>query len=955
MRTPLLVLICLCCASLASAQQFDPAYRFQVLPTEHFRIYFHQGEAGLAARLAPIAEDIWQQVNTTLGRPAPARTEVILIDQTDLANGWAAVVPRNVIAIYAAWPAGSDSLKTDDWLRLVLTHEFTHIVHLDRSEGWARVVRSIFGRTPFAFPNMFLPAWQIEGLAVYQESALTGEGRMHAGDFRAIVGEAARERNLLPLDRVNGGLTRWPGGGAQYAYGASFHAFLAERYGADKLRTLADQTAQNFLYLGSRAFKSVFSTSLGTLWREFETAELAAAASRPTPVLGRRLTHHNFGVTGPRFAGADVYYSVQNADEWPALYRIRPSEATPKPERVTTRFLGSTLGVGRERLYFDQQERRRNAGLYSDLYSFDPASGTVRRLTHDARLIDPDLSPDGRSIVAVEVRPGQRNLVIVHLASADKGADIKTLVSAPESQFNAPRWSPDGQTIAVESQPLGEHPRIVLVNPATSEVRVLAGDDQTRWVTPTWRRDGAAVIAAAAAGDGPFNLFELTVADSRRRQLTHTTGGATWPEISPDGSHIVYVGRTATGFDVYEMPYRPSSASPLTPSIVVPDNLRRPAQIASSGTPSVASARPYSPFPTLLPTSWWPVVGTAPDYVAIGAQTAGSDVLGYHAYAGSILQWVPVNDLAPDRGPLVDWDASYAYTRWRATGFVSSSRDSSFRIERLTQDDDGVRVRVRDTDLEAGVVLPIARVRTSQLGIASFLRGTRRTTTSEERSTASRAAARFGWSFRSAAAFGNSISPERGIAAGVTAELVREAFGSDADATTLAADIRVYLPGFRPHHVVAVRLAGGRTNGDRAVGRRFLLGGGDSNARVLDFGSEAMSLFRGFPSGSFAGTRVALANADYRLPLLRVERGRGTWPIFLHTIHGSVFTDLAHVWTTSFSNRNLKSSVGAELSADIVFGFFLPVTATAGVARGHDGSGRLSDQTTWYARLGYAF
>ena len=54
--------------------------------------------------------------------------------------------------------------------------------------------------------------WQIEGLATCEESALTGEGRLHAGDFRAIEREAARAGVIEPLDRMNGGLTDWPAG-----------------------------------------------------------------------------------------------------------------------------------------------------------------------------------------------------------------------------------------------------------------------------------------------------------------------------------------------------------------------------------------------------------------------------------------------------------------------------------------------------------------------------------------------------------------------------------------------------------------------------------------------------------------------------------------------------------------------------------------------------------------------
>jgi len=45
-----------------AATLVDPRLRFRVLKTEHFDIYFHQGENGLAARLASIAEDTWHRL-----------------------------------------------------------------------------------------------------------------------------------------------------------------------------------------------------------------------------------------------------------------------------------------------------------------------------------------------------------------------------------------------------------------------------------------------------------------------------------------------------------------------------------------------------------------------------------------------------------------------------------------------------------------------------------------------------------------------------------------------------------------------------------------------------------------------------------------------------------------------------------------------------------------------------
>ena len=970
-------------AAASSAQQFDPAYRFNVLPTEHFRIYFHEGEEALAARLAPIAEETWHRLDAALGE-APERTYVVLVDQADLANGWATPFPRNVIAIHAAWPAGSDSLVSDDWLRLVFTHEFTHIVHLDRAAGWARIVRRIFGRTPLGFPNLFLPAWQIEGLAVYEESALTGTGRMHAGDFRAIVHEAARAERLLPLDRVNGGLTRWPAGQAAYAYGLDFHKFLADRYGAETLSDLTARTAGSLPYLGSLSFRKVYGKSLGDLWSEYEASVRASLEIEAPVQAGTRLTHHEFIALGPSFAppacvgcAAEIYYSVRNADELPSLYRLPFDAARPaEPERVAVRYLGSTVGAGRDRIYFDQRERRRNAGLYSDLYSFDRASREVRRLTREARLIDPDLSPDGRTIAAARIRPGQRELVLVHLAGPDSVSGILMLVSETETQFNTPRWSPDGRTLVVERQRLGALPELVLVDVATDGMTTLAGpvttlasDPDTRWATPAWHPNGRSVIAAAAVGDRPFDLYEIDLATRQVRRLTETTGGALWPAVSPDGTSIVYVGYTASGFDLFSMPYPrvPGFRGSEVPRFGGAGSLLT-SRTPEPRNPGTSEPISYSPWSTLAPTWWSPLVTTSDRHGGVGAATSGVDVLGYHGYAASFTKWIGATESDAFRTPRLDWRFSYAYARWVPAVFASISRETTYFREPDQMEPRafrgapnalarwGARSGVeQDTHLAVGVVVPVSRVRWTQTVTASWVRGRTRRVTGEEDLAGDEGAARLGWSYRSAREFGNSISLEDGVIAGATAELARQAFGSAADATVATGDVRAYLPGLGRHHVVAVRAAAGRSSGDRVVGRVFRLGGPGPDLGPIDFGSNAVSVLRGFASSTFAGTRVAVVNADYRLPLLRIERGVGTWPIFVHTLHAAVFADAGHAWSGAFAASDIKSSFGAEISANLVVGFWAPITIAAGAARGRDGGGRVPDQTTWYGRVGYAF
>jgi len=820
-------------ARASAATKFDPALRFRVIKTDHFRIYFHQNVDRLATRLAAIAEDTWRTLPRPIGVRPPALTHVVLADQTDLSNGYATPLPYDTIVIYTTAPPGAE-FNVDDWLRLAFVHEFTHIIHLDRSASWARVVRAVLGRSPIAFPNLFLPTWQIEGLAVFEESGMPGQGRLHAGDFRAIVGEAARDGQLEPLDRVNGGLTDWPSGQAAYAYGSEFHQYLADRFGVDKLGALADATSRRVPYTASPVFSKIFGESLGSLWRDYQSAVESEATrtlgdDRPT-----RLTQGGFVANGPRFeskacadCGAGIVYSVRTADGFPSLNRVDVSGGPST--KIVERYFGSTTAIGRDHLYFDQLEMTRNVALTGDLYALSRKSGQTARLTSGARIHDPDLSPDGTTIIAVQEHDGQRDLIRVSGLTASRPA-VEVIASGPEMQFNAPRWSPDGRLVAVERHRPGRDPELAIVDIATRDVRILAGAAGTRIVTPTWRPDGRAVVAAVAVKDSSFNLVEFPLSGpGSPRQLTHTSGGATWPEVSPDGRTLLFVGYSAEGFDLFSLPYPADAPAAAVPTAAAELPLAQP---------SAQAASTYSPLPTLAPTSWTPLVVWDSDQVRLGAATFGGDILGYHLWTASAtwLASAPAGAPTPDRAT-PDWSVSYAYDRWRPTLFVAASTETSFFAGPATPAGTPSTATDRALQAEAGVVVPFVHVRDQHQVFGSLFGARDEYTQADARQrSVDRASLRAAWRTNTARLYGYSISPEGGVTTGATIELVRRGLGADGDATIATGDVRAYLPGFRRHDVIAARAAGGVSSGDQIVGRTFLLGGSAPDLSVVDFG-----------------------------------------------------------------------------------------------------------------------
>src|SRR5205814_1223668 len=259
----------------------------------------------------------------------------------------------------------------------------------------------------------------------------------------------------------------------------------------------------------------------------------------------------------------------------------------------------------------------------------------------------------------------------------------------------------------------------------------------------------------------------------------------------------------------------------------------------------------YRPWRTLKPTSWFPVVVGDNHQIRAGAGTGGSDVLRYHAYAASATWLVggTVGANAPNAAA-PDWLLAYAYTRWRPALQVAASRDTTFFAGPPA---DGVpTAATRRTDqVEGGVVLPIQHVRASQTIFVSALRASDSVTLPDRTASLQRTGFRAAWQITSAHTYGYSISPERGIILGATAETVRRALGSSGDAAALTADARLYLPSVARHHVVALRLAAGISTGDSSVQRSFHLGGAVPNTSVIDFGSNAASLLRGFGSDTF--------------------------------------------------------------------------------------------------------
>jgi hypothetical protein len=335
-----------------------------------------------------------------------------------------------------------------------------------------------------------------------------------------------------------------------------------------------------------------------------------------------------------------------------------------------------------------------------------------------------------------------------------------------------------------------------------------------------------------------------------------------------------------------------------------------------------------------------PVIASSGGELSVGATTAGADALGRHNYAATVT-WASARARP-------DWSVSYAYDRWRPLLFLTASDDTD-----PWRDGD-----VRTQELRAGALFTHRRVRYVFSTLTAFDASTDEFNCAlcprPVAQTIRRRAIHLGWRFNDAQTYGYSISRESGVAFRTTLESAPEALGSDATTGAIAADLRAYVPAKPRHAVIALRAAGAASSGDSRRRRLFSASGSGPQTDDFDVGTEAIGLLRGFDASDVVGEHAAVVNADFRFPVRYVQRGVGTLPVFLRSIHGAVFADIGNAWNGAFQRTEVRRSFGAELSADTVLGYALPVTLTSGIAWRDD---PLKARGGWavFARAGRAF
>jgi Tol biopolymer transport system component len=949
----------------------DPSLEWWTLETKRFRIHYTKELEFVAERVARHGESIHERLTGPLGFEPDEKTELVISDFTDRANGSASALPINVIRLFVTAPGDLSPLADyDDWILGLLTHEYTHILHVDNKSGIPSFANAILGKT-FA-PNQVQPRWIIEGLATVMESRYSSGGRLRSSLFEMFIRTDFIEDNVVRLDQLSSNARRWPQSSMFYLYGSRFIQWIAEVYGKDVFRAISADYGAAIIPWGinrairrqtGRTYVQLFEGFVDTMKRRYgrEIKKVERRGLRE----GKRLTYHGRDVFYPTFVpvharsgnGRELIYFRNDSAASAGLYRIDLSNGHEELVARTNEAAPVSFTPQGDMLFANQLQFRQSYSR-SDLFMVPKGkrapNGTEKfrtRLTVGVRATSPTVSPDGRHVVFTRNDRGTTTLMV-----ADRQPDgplklLRTLV--PSGRFDqvfTPQYSPDGRRIAYSAWTAGGFRDIRILELGSGKVTSVT-NDRSLDHNPTWSPKGDKLYFSSDR-TGIYNIYEHTFEDGSLKQVTNVKTGAFSPAISVDGTQLVYTGYGAKGWDLWVMKLDPDRYLDALPAAHGrPDPYDEP-------PPVKMTKAPYSPLPTLRPRAWsWAIAQGDYSSTSFTATALANDVVGHHGVSLSIL----VEPNAP--GPEVAVDYVYRRLPFDMSLHVSNSwtRRADYRIS-----DKVVEFNEEGYTARTAISFPIIGEFVNQTASLSYSA----TILDGDLPVASQAldpyasitieplrgllgVLHLGYGLTTAENSHFTAGATRGIRASFGLDVADEFTASQKSLYAGTYVIQGYVPMPWPgHHTLAVRSAGGMATGSFARRTLFFVGGYNLEAAgfpdtITASPYNGAFVMRGYEPSIFRGQNYTLQNFEYRIPIASPDRGLQTLPLFLRRIDGNLFVDWGGAWQrfdfdevelfeegALINSRQLHSSAGAELWFGVDLGYVVPLNIRLGYAIG---------------------
>jgi hypothetical protein len=558
----------LCCKHFVVAQtttvlQNNPAsLNWYQVNTPHFRVLFPKGFEEQAQRVANNLEHIRVEESKSLGEP-PRKLSVILQSQSTVSNGFVSILPRR--SEFFAMPSQNyNFLGTNDWLNLLTSHEFRHVVQYQHAtRGFNRLFYYLFGATTLAgMSQAAAPMWFWEGDAVATETAFTPSGRGRIPNFGLLFRTNLLEGRTFNYHKqyLRSYKHNIPD---HYVLGYYMVSYLRKRTNDPQIWGKITARSWNVPFIPfafSNAIKKETGLYVTGLYREMAKDFKAAWEKEMNTI---ELTPFN-RVNNRRTTTYTDYLYPQTMDDGSILVMKRGIGdieqfvlLKDKEEKVFTPGYINDAGMlsvaGNKVVWnefgFDPRWGMRN---YSLIKTYDGNKKRVVSKTRE-RFGSAALSPDGTKVVTVRTTTEYKTQLLV--LDFSSGTILKEFRNPQNYFYSMPRWSYDGKKIAV-LKTTSEGKTISIVDYDTEAFADVLPVSQENVGHPVLFGD---YLLYNSPVSGIDNIYALKLSTQEKFQITSSRHGAYNPVVTKDGKSMYYNDQTKDGLDVVKIPFDPTA------------------------------------------------------------------------------------------------------------------------------------------------------------------------------------------------------------------------------------------------------------------------------------------------------------------------------------------------------------------------------------------------------------
>jgi hypothetical protein len=946
---------------LKALAQVDPSIEWKIMRLPHFDLMYDAKHQELANIYADRLEDNLSFLKKTF-EVFPDRTVVVLNDRTDLTNGYATPIPYRTIMIYPVLPGPSETI-TDygDWERELVMHEFTHILSFEPRRGLVKGLYYTFGS--IVTPNLLLPRWWLEGVAVDMETRNSSKGRLRSPLQDAAIRSYVVDNNWqqLTLAEINEtSIHTWPQGARPYLFGSLVWSEMITRYGQKLISDLHRSYGGRMPFFIEGPMEELTGADIGFTFHRmqdeiFAKAQKQVSHLRKVPFTeGKKLEMPNALENFSPVISPDglkmIFLSKGDSNKRSVKILKRPSLQVPFDGSQSlgeiNQRIGETLqdalpipraksleeGLDEsdldappggtiqrlawfpdsERFIFDKLDNINRYHEVSDLYVFDLNKTKVETLTVNERAREATISPSGKLAAYVQLKAGTTALNVLQL-----GIKQSDSIYTPGLQvrISNPIFISENEIIFSERVKGREVLKKISLNDKSLS-EVLPDYPDARFAQ--WTAQG---LIFTSSFNGTGNVYLASRDLKTARPLTHTATIVTTSALDFSRSELYISELTTNGFQIRNIPVNPQTVL-RGPLPVIEPLLADRYPPVERDVPVLAKPTPedYTIWPYILPHYWLPNLYFYNGGAVIGGSTAGSDPLARHSYS-----LAATYDTQPR-----ETSYSFLYTNNSTTATVLlKGLDYQTRVVNTA-------LKFRQQDYSANILWQITGLSTdlyAGVGYNWMKRDYFATTSTGQfklESTGPSILANYSDLTKS----GAQISYEGGQAWSLSATDYlqgTDSGGSREDFQLYQASIEKYFSKWLPRHNAILLRAQGQLI-EKDVSR------GNYNFSVAYNTLPGSSLFlmRGYLHGQFLAKSAANYTFEYRFPIANIYKGAGTTPFFVKRVHGAVIADGITLDGESYNLDTMKYervdswkpfwSTGAELKFDLTIGYHFPLT-----------------------------